>query len=72
MTFDGTCERGGFQRAPQEIEKVPPASAECSVQCRVQWPIPPPLAPLIAQLVEGGGRGGFFLHMSWQILFSSN
>jgi hypothetical protein len=24
MTFDGTCERGGFQRAPQEIEKIPP------------------------------------------------
>jgi hypothetical protein len=25
MTFDGTCERGGFQRAPQETEKIPPA-----------------------------------------------
>jgi hypothetical protein len=24
MTFDGTCERGGFQRAPQETEKIPP------------------------------------------------
>jgi hypothetical protein len=28
MTFDGTCERGGFQRAPQEIEKKPPAAGE--------------------------------------------
>jgi hypothetical protein len=27
MTFDGTCERGGFQRAPQETEKIPPAAA---------------------------------------------
>jgi hypothetical protein len=27
MTFDGTCERGGFQRAPQETEKIPPASS---------------------------------------------
>ena len=26
MTFDGTCERGGFQRAPQETEKIPPAN----------------------------------------------
>jgi hypothetical protein len=25
MTFDGTCERGGVQRAPQETEKIPPA-----------------------------------------------
>jgi hypothetical protein len=27
MTFDGTCERGGFQRAPQEIEKTPPGTS---------------------------------------------
>jgi hypothetical protein len=26
MTFDGTCERGGFQRAPQETEKIPPVT----------------------------------------------
>jgi hypothetical protein len=25
MTFDGTCERGGVQRAPQEIEERSPA-----------------------------------------------
>jgi hypothetical protein len=25
MTFDGTCERGGVQRAPQEAEMTPPA-----------------------------------------------
>jgi hypothetical protein len=24
MTFDGTCERGGFQRAPQETGEIPP------------------------------------------------
>jgi hypothetical protein len=24
MTFDGTCERGGVQRAPQEIEERSP------------------------------------------------
>jgi hypothetical protein len=34
MTFDGTCERGGFQRAPQEIEKIPP---ECNVQHRTTY-----------------------------------
>jgi hypothetical protein len=26
MTFDGTCERGGVQRAPQGIEESPAAS----------------------------------------------
>ena len=35
MTFDGTCERGGFQRAPQETEKIPPAlrgEARCTTR----------------------------------------
>jgi hypothetical protein len=26
MTFDGTCERGGVQRSPQEIEERSPAA----------------------------------------------
>jgi hypothetical protein len=37
MTFDGTCERGGFQRAPQEIEKIPPAGG--------WWQGPGPISP---------------------------
>jgi hypothetical protein len=28
MTFDGTCERGGVQRAPQEIEEGSPAARD--------------------------------------------
>jgi hypothetical protein len=42
MTFDGTCERGGVQRAPQEIEErspVPIPTPPC--------PAPAPPGPLI-------------------------
>jgi hypothetical protein len=31
MTIDGTCERGGFQRAPQEFEKIPPVGLDLNL-----------------------------------------
>ena len=41
MTFDGTCERGGFQRAPQEIEESPPGGPTWPLGRWVRWPVTP-------------------------------
>jgi hypothetical protein len=45
MTFDGTCERGGVQRPPQETEMIPPAGV----------PNPPPGPP--RRLGAKNGKG---------------
>jgi hypothetical protein len=34
MTFDGTCERGGVQRAPQEIEERSPGAQTGALGCK--------------------------------------
>jgi hypothetical protein len=54
MTFDGTCERGGFQRAPQEIEKIPPG-----VRCGGQLLRGVHLRTTPTAVVEAGGLWSF-------------
>jgi hypothetical protein len=66
MTFDGTCERGGFQRAPQEIEKIPPgrgkhhaASTNSLWLCCLFQAAPRRVAEVLClKEEEGEGEGG--------------
>jgi hypothetical protein len=61
MTFDGICERGGVQRAPQEIEERSPArgGVYSAVRGCMFWPGGGAAAVSFVVALSGAGGGCF-------------